>query len=837
MTLLNKGLPESILRANDGVAVALQRVRVEGRVRGNLAEIIATQHFSNQRPGGIEAIYTFPLPIGAVLLSVDLEIGGRHLQAHVIKRPLAERQYEEVITDGNTALMVEVSAAGLHTMNLGNLMPGESAVVSYRYALMLSWHGERVRLMLPTTLAPRYGQPEKTGLASHQVPETNLLNAYPFELCLTVEGHLAEGEIACPTHPVSTTRGDKQLQIRLAGNAMLDRDFVLLMKGSEESHALVFDAAGKDGNDGNDGSGEKVILAAFHVPLLPKSEELPLRLKVLIDCSGSMAGISIAQARKAALEILNQLRPGDYFNIALFGSKVEHFWNDLVPAEAGNITTAWKRLETLDATMGGSETAHALRSVLKQSGAAPNNSPGKTGNIRSILDKNKVEPGHDVPPQQILLITDGQVWDREAIVTAATASGHRIFTIGVGLSADAGLLSDVARETGGACEFVSPQEGIAERILVQFHRLRQPRMTIKGIKLGAKPAWFTPMTKSAFSGDTLQVFAGMTGEIPASVFMGVEDAQGRIVDVEAVVSMTAWADFPRMAAALRIAAPTTSDEDKLSLALQHQLLSEQTCLIVAAERSNPAALMPELSKVSHMLPAGWGGTGADVAHSAGGNLNRPNAATVNKKRSPADSAGIKSGRLGKYDIPEFLKKTPEDRSQQILSALFGSASMIATARPALANGHQEAMLRQTDALGDISTPQSFVANLTAGLEAFLDPKSIPSSIESLEDYGLSTEVANHLRDLFSEGWPERAVVAAFLMVLTTSAQVAGEFSRELSRLIFANWKRTGADLALLERLEGDLGALESGAWQCITPLPRQSRGIGFILQDTGSCAK
>ena len=755
--MITNDLPESILKATDGVAMPLERVSVQGTLRDFAAEITVEQHYRNPRPTNIEAVYTFPLPVGAVLLDLELDIGDRKLVGQVIEKQAAQERYEDAVTDGDTAVMIEISGQGLYSLNFGNLMAGETAVIRYRYALLLAWQGDRMRLVLPTTLAPRYGDPTKAGLAAHQVPENSLLVEYPFDLRLSIEGLLAGGEISCPTHTIATTHDEKGIVVTLGASdndATLDRDFVLLMRGAHESSACVFD----------NGGAEKVVLASLRIPPLPKREERPLRLKVVIDCSGSMAGMSIAQARKAALEILNQLRPGDYFNFTLFGSTVEHFWENMVPAEARYISTAWKQVESLDANLGGTETGTALSAVYAMDGQ-DNQGTSALTRLKTRLRREKPECRKDnEPTPQILLITDGQVWNHESIVREAVKSQHRIFTVGVGLSTVDELVGELAKQTGGACELVSPQEGMTERILVQFHRLRQPRVTLKGIKLGASVNWITPLEKAVFAGDTVHAYAGISGSVPETVTLDVVDADGHVIRAEARVEESGWVDLPRMAAAARIASSIVSDEDKLRLAIEHQLLTDRTNLLIVAERSDKTEALPELAKVAHMLPAGWGGVGQGHAIAA-------------------------SCMLSMGDLPAFLRKCsygemPESRSTTQLSTCTPNDS-----------GCRD------------STPHDFIANLCASLPNVQNLEGLPTTVEALEDYGLPTAIANALREISAEGWSERVIVAAFLMAMTSMKSLAAEFPREFSRLVLANWKRTDMSQILLDRI----GALISGA--------------------------
>lgn len=765
----SENLPEAILRTKDGSSMPLEGVNIQGTLRGFAAEITVEQRYRNTRKKNIEAVYTFPLPMGSVLLDVELEIGERRLRGQVVEKKVAEERYEDAITSGDTALMIEVTGPGLYTLNFGNLLAGESAVIRYRYAMLLSWQGDRVRLVLPTTLAPRYGNPAKAGLAPHQVPETSLLVSYPLTLNLTVEGQLAEGEVSCPTHMITTTRSETGLSIKLGDSAKLDRDFVLSMRGCQESAACVFDQPER----------EKVILASMRIPPMAKRDEKPLRLKVVIDCSGSMAGISITQARKAALEILNQLRPGDLFNITLFGSSVRHFWADLVPAEARYITMAWKQLESLDANLGGTETGAALHAVY---GLGQKRGKPLFGSTVRVL-KDKGDDGLIATQPQILLITDGQVWEYGEIIKEAIEASHRVFTVGVGLSAVEGLVGELATQTGGACELVSPQEGMTERILSQFHRLRQPRLTLKGLKLGVTPKWFTPLSKAVFAGDTVHVYAGIDGEAPNKVSLGAVDSEGNTIKVEADIGKSDWSELPRMAAAARIASPKAIQEEKLQLALESQLLTDQTNYLIVAERAEKVEELPELAKVSHMLPAGWGGTGLTILNTTSSLSLCESNVMYSARSASGNLKAMAYAGVSKYDIPAFLRRNADGFDEHPThSVIFDSSGHIHV-------GESEQ-----------NSPQHFIANLYAGMPGFQNPDKLPNTVEALEDFGLPTELATALREISAEGWTERVIVAALLMAMTQLKHLSAEFPREFSRLIFANWKRTGTNQLILDRV-------------------------------------
>src|SRR5687768_1314862 len=90
-----------------GGPLALVEAQAKGRARGLLFELSVEQHYRNPGENNLEVVYTFPLAWGAVLLGVEVELGDRRLTGLVTEKHDAERQYEEAIVEGDTAIMLE----------------------------------------------------------------------------------------------------------------------------------------------------------------------------------------------------------------------------------------------------------------------------------------------------------------------------------------------------------------------------------------------------------------------------------------------------------------------------------------------------------------------------------------------------------------------------------------------------------------------------------------------------------------------------------------------------------------------------------------------------------
>ena len=167
--------PISSLKTLNGEAVPLMGVTARGRLSGLLLELTVEQRYRNEGKSPIESVYTFPLPASAVLLGFELDLGGRNYKATAVARKAAERRYEEAVDQGDSAALLTQNDEGLYTANLANLMPGETAVIRYRYAEHLLAHRGLARLRIPTAITPRYGNPSAGGLDGASVPRYDLV--------------------------------------------------------------------------------------------------------------------------------------------------------------------------------------------------------------------------------------------------------------------------------------------------------------------------------------------------------------------------------------------------------------------------------------------------------------------------------------------------------------------------------------------------------------------------------------------------------------------------------------------------------------------------------------
>lgn len=579
--------PTACLTAKGARTVpVLTGVNVRGTLRGTLLDMHIEQHYRNDAATNIEAVYTFPLAFDAVLLGLEVELNGRTLTGIAVARQEAEQKYEEAIARGDSAIMLERSGDGLYTTNLGNLMPGETAVIRFRYAQAMACAQGSIRLVVPTVIAPRYGDAEKQSrLRAGAVPKTNLLASYPLNVTLDIAPPLAACDIDSPSHPLARqTLEDGTLRLSLARKGQLDRDLVVSINDVSMASSVV---VARDGD-------QFVAMATLCPPLPParKDARAPLALKILVDCSGSMGGDSIGAARQALHRILEALQFGDRVTYSRFGSQVVH--DTPVPLTISGEYDGLHRLSMFvsrtDANLGGTEMRRALESVF------------------ALGDREA---------SAVLLITDGETWDVPQIIEAARTASQKVFVVGIGAAPAEGLLRRVAEDTGGACEFVAPGENVQRAVLRLFSRLRAPRVQQVRVRWPGNPTLVGDVPATLFEGETLHLFArwddAPQGE--ASLAWTVDDA--RVPETLGVTLPARIQDddtLARLFGARQVAAAALAGDSKAAtaLAVKYQLVSDYTNYLVVHARAEgeKAVDLPRLNEVPQMLAAGWGGHGS-----------------------------------------------------------------------------------------------------------------------------------------------------------------------------------------------------------------------------------
>ncbi len=586
--MTTKSSSNSELKGLGGQRVALVSVRAIGELTGLALRMKVRQVYRNTTEDNLETVYTFPLAWGTTLLGLKVEINGRTMSGSVIGKAEAEQRYEQAIEDGDTPVMLEWAGKDLYTANLGNLMPDDEAVIEIEYGQLLSVKNGSLRIAMPCTLAPRYGEKRTFAeTASLHFYEMNPLSEYRFHLNLTIPAPFTQGRISCPSHSISQSANGANLLIKLNRKAMLDRDFVLKI---ENLDGLAFSTICADPAV----PWQHIALTSFSPEFaMPReARKMPLNLKILIDCSGSMAGDSMAQARSALSALIDELGVEDAVSFSKFGNQTANVLGELASCSPDYIDDLKEEIHHIDATMGGTEMNRAINRVM------------------SIKD----ERGELPESASVLLITDGEVWDIDGIVATVRHAKHRIFAVGVGSAPAESLLQDLSSISGGYCSMVSPKEDMRSTVMDLVSRMRSSAFLDVNVRYDAQPIWQSPNPFIAMSGDTIHHWSRLSSaptnltELSWSSSSDDSPTQRRRELSAPSLSTDADGTLARMLAAQHLL-DITDEQIAREIALKYQLITRFTnfFLVFQRESGDKPCQLPTLQQIEHMQGAGWMG--------------------------------------------------------------------------------------------------------------------------------------------------------------------------------------------------------------------------------------
>jgi Ca-activated chloride channel family protein len=591
---------QSGLIAASGAAVPLAGVGVKAEMFGLFARVEVTQRFINREAVPIEAVYTFPLDEGAAVCAFEAVIDDTLVVGEIKERDAAFDAYDSAIAAGHGAYLIDRERPDVFTASIGNLPAGKEVLVRLVYVTALQVEGTAVRFVLPTTISPRYAPAEDRltrggAVAERLNPPVAWQVPYGLNLQvrLTTQGRPAA--VDSPSHPIRVAwEGDVATVAFSHTETAMDRDFVLLAEsgGLEEPRAWLE----------RDDDGSTAVAVAFRPQLAESS--VAGEIIFLVDRSGSMSGSSIADVRSALQLCLRSLPAGSRFNIVGFGSGFRPLFAESLPYDEASLALAHTYVESLDAEMGGTEILEPIRFAFEC-------------------------PRHRELPRQIILLTDGQVTNSEAIVqfAAGHADRARVFTFGIGAGAGHHLLRGLARVTGGAAEAIYPGERVAPKVLRQFRRLSRPAVTNLSLDWGGLKVMQAPSNvRAVFSGDCLVIYALVDDFRPSTVRLSGAEASGPFafdvpLDAERV---SPGRTLATLAARERIReleeAPSTSRRGSLqsrathdsageivAIAKKYGLMSSETSFVAVEQRATPTAGTMQLRRVPIALTTGWGG--------------------------------------------------------------------------------------------------------------------------------------------------------------------------------------------------------------------------------------
>ena len=129
---------------------------IKAEITGLVARIDVTQVFENNGPDWAEAVYRFPLPEGAAVDRMLVEVGDRLLEGEIREKEEARREYARARASGKLASLVEQQHANQFKTRLANIAAGETIRVSISFLAHIDYRDGTYGLQIPMTFTPRW---------------------------------------------------------------------------------------------------------------------------------------------------------------------------------------------------------------------------------------------------------------------------------------------------------------------------------------------------------------------------------------------------------------------------------------------------------------------------------------------------------------------------------------------------------------------------------------------------------------------------------------------------------------------------------------------------------
>ncbi len=438
-------------RAGHAQSLASLDTDVDYRVSGLVAEVQVRQQFRNTGKDWLEGDYLLPLPSGAAVYSMALDIGERHIVAEIKRKEAAQKVFEQARANGQKAALIEADSGNLFRTAVTNVAPGETVTIVLHYWQRVDYRAGEFSLRFPLTFTPRYhmregAQPGDAGIATAQVfADDDARAPLRTHIAVRLDAGVPLAAISSPSHAIVSEQHGKRWDVRLRDASVLpDRDFVLRWQPKPQTQPNVASFS-------QDIDGQHYAMLML-LPPQQQAQRLPRELILIIDTSGSMGGESIRQARAALDLALSQLQPGDRFNVAEFNSILNPWRSDAVAATPEALRQARAWVDQLQAR-GGTEMEPALRFAL--AGHAP--------------------PGY---VRQVLFATDGAVDDPNGLMQLIDRQlgDSRLFPIGIGSAPNAGFLQAAARHGRGSETLITDLGTLTESMQGLLARLDHPAL-------------------------------------------------------------------------------------------------------------------------------------------------------------------------------------------------------------------------------------------------------------------------------------------------------------------------------------------------------------------------
>ena len=444
------------------VPVPLKHTAVVGNIDGYIASVNVTQQFHNPYDSKIEAAYVFPLPQNAAVNEFVMTVGDRKIRGIIREKEKAKQIYEAAKRRGHVASLMTQQRPNIFTQKVANIDPGKQIDIEIRYFNTLRYDDGAYEFVFPMVVGPRFNPSPGDGIGavirgnqgtSGQSTEVQYLapnerSGNDVSVTVNINAGMQIEDVNCINHAIESKETSACCRtVTLTGNDRIaNKDFVLRYQVASDRIKTAMLTH-------EDAYGKYFTMMVYPPKSLASVQRSPMEMVFVLDCSGSMRGAPINQAKAAIRHALLSLTERDTFQIIQFSNNASQLGAEPVVATTENVQRGLNYLNSLSGT-GGTQMIEGMKAAL--------DFPHDEGRFRLVS-----------------LMTDGYIGNEQQILTALheKLGSARIFSFGVGNSPNRFLMNRMASLGRGAVAYLSLNDD-AVKVVNRFNdQISHPAMT------------------------------------------------------------------------------------------------------------------------------------------------------------------------------------------------------------------------------------------------------------------------------------------------------------------------------------------------------------------------
>ena len=409
-------------------------VTVTGSLNGTVASFTMRQDFKTEDAPAAELKYLVSTNGKMCMYDTTFYVGDEVIKPEIREKGEAETTYKDAVNEGRVAVHAYSRFDDLVEFALGNVPAGVSVGVEVKVSCFCSagsdGHSMFVKFPFHVNTSSSYGE--------------SLMKLIRNEFKFTFDCSRAGDQIKTVTSNAKNGVYNQQTHVFSISGKDDNLDAIIMTMRFHDALQDSVTVAGK-----------YMALTLFGRSLdslLPADADASKNEFVfVVDCSGSMNGVRIKQAKLCLDLFIRSLPIGCYFNVIRFGSNYKTLFKTSTEYNKKTFSKAVKYANAIEADLGGTELFEVLHFVLKS---------------RPVRGKKR----------QIFVLTDGEApfLDKTLRLASEHSYNNRIFTLGIGTGADPGIVEGLADCTGGLCAFVLDEDNFGNKVIPALEASMKP---------------------------------------------------------------------------------------------------------------------------------------------------------------------------------------------------------------------------------------------------------------------------------------------------------------------------------------------------------------------------